>query len=271
MSELSVHELNIYPVKSCAGVRMDQVSIEAHGFAHDRRWLIVDANTGKFITGRQCPELVLLRANISESGLRLSANASMRVLAEICVSLTQNRRLVTIWRDEVSAVIADTASNLDLSAWLNRQVQLVFFDAQSQRSLNPEFSEATDQTAFADGFPILLISLASLDGLNARLAAPINMARFRPNIVIAGALSAHAEDQWRHIEIGGARFDVVNPCTRCVFTTVDTERGIRDPSGEPLETLKGYRRTPEGIIFGVNLIPRSVGSVIAVGDRLTVL
>jgi uncharacterized protein len=274
MIGLSVHELSIYPVKSCAGVRVDQVDVEGLGLAHDRRWLIVDADTGKFITGRQCPELVLLRANVSASGaafaLRLSAAAPARVLAQTVVSLTPNRRVVTIWRDEVSAVIADDVSNEALSVWLNRPVQLVFFDAQSQRNLDPEFSAQSDQTAFADGFPILLISQASLDGLNTRLRTPIPMARFRPNIVIAGALTAHGEDHWRQIQIGNAYFDVVKPCTRCVFTTVDTERGVRDPSGEPLETLKSYRRTPEGIIFGVNLIPRGKTAVLAVGDLLVV-
>jgi uncharacterized protein YcbX len=63
---------------------------------------------------------------------------------------------------------------------------------------------------------------------------------------------------------------VVKPCTRCVFTTVDYERGEFDPSGEPLRTLTTYRRSPKGVTFGQNLIPRGRG-ILRVGDALEVL
>ncbi|HET9484158.1 MAG TPA: MOSC domain-containing protein, partial [Xanthomonadales bacterium] len=65
-------------------------------------------------------------------------------------------------------------------------------------------------------------------------------------------------------------FDVVKPCVRCVFTTVDGARGAFDPSGEPLKTLKSYRRSPKGITFGQNLIPRGKGEI-RVGDAVEVL
>jgi uncharacterized protein YcbX len=90
------------------------------------------------------------------------------------------------------------------------------------------------------------------------------MARFRPNVVVEGA-DAHAEDGWRRVRIGAVTFDVVKPCTRCVFTTVDPETGNFDPDGEPLATLKQYRRTPAGVTFGQNLIPRGTGTI-RVGD-----
>ena len=95
------------------------------------------------------------------------------------------------------------------------------------------------------------------------------MAHFRPNLVVAGA-EAHAEDGWRRLGIGEVVFDAVKPCTRCVFTTVDFERGERDPSGEPLRTLTTYRRTPDGVTFGQNLIPRGTGTL-RVGDAVEVL
>ena len=97
------------------------------------------------------------------------------------------------------------------------------------------------------------------------------MQRFRPNLVISGAIAAHAEDGWQRVQIGAALFDVVKPCVRCVFTTVDADLGARDPTGEPLNTLKTYRRTPKGITFGMNLIPRNPGAVIQVGDVLCVV
>ncbi|MET0717639.1 MAG: MOSC domain-containing protein, partial [Pseudoxanthomonas sp.] len=93
--------------------------------------------------------------------------------------------------------------------------------------------------------------------------------QFRPNLVVEGA-AAHAEDGWKRVRIGEVEFDVAKACTRCVFTTVDPARGERDPDGEPLRTLIGYRRTPAGVTFGQNLIPRSPGSV-GIGDEVKVL
>jgi uncharacterized protein YcbX len=95
------------------------------------------------------------------------------------------------------------------------------------------------------------------------------MARFRPNLVVAG-FPPHAEDGWRRLRIGALEFEVAKPCTRCVFTTVDPEHGVFDPSGEPLATLKTYRRTPEGVTFGMNLLARGTGTL-ALGDPVVVL
>ena len=260
----------IYPVKSCAALALQTADVENLGLAHDRRWMLVAAESGLFITGRECPELVLLNATVSGAGLELSASAP-RPLPAFNASFTDKRRQVRIWADNVIATTADAATNQALSSWLGRSVELVYFDARSQRQLDQKYATAGDQTAFSDGFPILLISQASLDALNTRLSAPISMRRFRPNLVINGAIAAHTEDSWRRVQIGGAIFDVVKPCVRCVFTTVDAELGIRDPSGEPLNTLKSYRRTSKGITFGMDLIARSPGTVVNIGDAVRVL
>ena len=39
-----------------------------------------------------------------------------------------------------------------------------------------------------------------------------------------------AEDEWRAIRIGDVEFDVVKPCERCIFTTVDPLTGRFRPS-----------------------------------------
>jgi uncharacterized protein YcbX len=142
-------------------------------------------------------------------------------------------------------------------------------DALAVRAINPEYSRVGDEVSFADGYPLLMISLAALDALNVRLTAPVTMQHFRPNLVVRGAV-AHAEDNWKSIRIGDVPFDVVKPCTRCVFTTVDPQRGTFDPDGEPLRTLTGYRRTPIGVTFGQNLIPRGRGQI-RLGDPVEVL
>jgi uncharacterized protein YcbX len=142
-------------------------------------------------------------------------------------------------------------------------------DDDCLRHVDPDYSQPDDIVSFADGYPLLLISQAALDLLNAKLAQPVPMLRFRPSLVIAGT-APHAEDGWKRVRIGGVEFDVAKPCIRCAFTTVDFERGAFDPSGEPLRALLTYRRTPKGVSFGQNLIPRGAGTL-RVGDALEVL
>jgi uncharacterized protein YcbX len=251
--------ISIYPIKSTAGMVVQSAEIDARGFMHDRRWMIVDQE-GRFLTGRQVPRMVLVRAIPEGDGLLLEAPSmpSLQVLAPDGVG---DRLPVTVWDDVVNAACADVSADAWFSEFLGRPVRLVMMDALSVRTVA---SADANSVSFADGYPFLAISQASLDGLNARLAAPLSMQRFRPNLVIDGC-DPHAEDQWHRIRIGGIEFEATKPCTRCVFTTVDPLLGERDPSGEPLRTLKSYRRTNEGITFGMNWIARGRGQL-RVGD-----
>jgi uncharacterized protein YcbX len=259
--------ITIYPVKSTAGLALERATVEPRGLADDRRWMVIDAD-GRFITGRQVPAMVRITAVPRAGGLVLSApgHGSLQVAAPRADAA---RRSVVVWKDTVDAAGTDDAASTWLAAVLGRPAQLVAMDEAAHRAVSRDFGEAGDEVSFADGFPLLLVGQASLDALNARLAQAVPMARFRPNLVIAGA-PPHAEDAWRRVRIGAVAFDVAKPCTRCVFTTVDPQHGTIDPSGEPLQTLKTYRRSPDGVTFGMNLIARGTG-VVAVGDPVAVL
>jgi len=178
-----------------------------------------------------------------------------------------------VWGAAVTPLLASDAAHAWISAFLGAPHRLVHMDAACVRPMKAKYDgiygEDSDEVSFADGFPVLLISQAALDFLNARLASPVPMLRFRPNLVVAGT-AAHAEDGWKRIRVGAVEFDVLKPCTRCVFTTVDFERGIFDPTGEPLRTLISYRRSADGVSFGQNLIPRGRGTIRA-GDAVEVL
>jgi uncharacterized protein YcbX len=259
--------IHVYPIKSCAALSIVQADVEVRGLAHDRRWMMVDAE-GRFLTGRQLPLLVTLRAMPQAQGLHLQRPDG----AELFVSVPSDsapRRSVSVWDDNVDAVDAGDEAAHWLSRWLGRELRLVTMDASAARPVDPARAQAGDEVSFADGYPLLLISQSALDDLNARLASPLPMLRFRPNLVIEG-VDAHAEDGWRRLRIGGIEFEAVKPCVRCVFTTVDPERGVFDPSGEPLKTLKHYRRSAKGITFGMNLIARGTGTL-RVGDAVEVL
>lgn len=265
---MHLSSLFVYPVKSGAALAPPQAQVEPRGLAHDRRWMIVD-EAGTFLTGRQLPKLVLLRAAPGDHGVHLAAPGREDLFVAIPPA-TAPRRSVTVWKDRVDAIDAGETPAQWLSHFLGRTARLVHMDARAQRPVSPAHAQPGDEVSFADAYPLLLISQASLDGLNARLDAALPMQRFRPNLVVQGVASPHGEDAWRRLRIGGIEFDAVKPCTRCVFTTVDPARGEFDASGEPLRTLKTYRRSDAGITFGMNLIARGVGTL-RVGDGVEVV
>lgn len=259
--------IHVYPIKSCAPLSPAAAEVETRGLADDRRWMLVD-DSGRFITGRQVPRTVLLQATPTAAGLRLEApGVAPFEVARPAADAT--RRAVTVWKDTLDAPDAGDAVAAWLHAALGRPARLVHMDAAAVRPVNPVRAQPGDEVSFADGYPLLVVSQAALDGLNARLAALVPMQRFRPNLVIEGA-PAHAEDGWRRLRVGEVEFEGIKPCVRCVFTTVDVASGTVDPGGEPLRTLKSYRRTSDGVIFGANLIPRGRGTV-RVGDKVEVL
>lgn len=262
---MRLSNLYLYPVKSAAPLAVETALAEPRGMRHDRRWLVVDEGN-RFLTGRELPRLTLVRALPDASGLLLQAPGmpSLRVPFPASTATVA----VVIWKSEVAAKPAD-AADAWLSEFLQRPVRLVHMDAGVTRPMTGAHSQAGDEVSFADAFPMLLISRAALDGLNARLAKPVSMLQFRPNLVVDG-VPAHAEDDWKRIRIGEVEFDVAKPCMRCIFTTVDPGRGERDPDSEPLRTLARYRRTADGVAFGQNLIPRTPGTL-RIGDAVEVL
>lgn len=265
MTRLSA--LHVFPVKSCAPLSPSKAVVEPRGLVGDRRWMVVDGD-GQFMTARKWPRMTLVGATLRDDVLHVEA-PGMPPIAVHPHAQRSARRDVAVWGSTVSARLAEPAADAWISAFLGRPAAFVMMDDDASRAVDPDYARDGDEVGFADGFPLLLISQASLDGLNARLEAPVPMLRFRPNLVVAGT-PAHAEDGWRRIRVGAVEFDVVKPCTRCVLTTVDFERGEFDARGEPLRTLLTYRRGPSGVTFGQNLIPRGAGTL-RVGDAVVVL
>lgn len=254
--------LRIHPVKSCAGIVLDAADVHPRGLAHDRRWMVVGPD-GQFLTGRQLPRLVLIRPRIEADRLVLTA-PDMPDLPVAAPGSEAERLSVQVWKDRVDAAGNGPDADAWLSSFLQRPARLVFMDAQARRA-----ARHGGEVSFADAAPVLAISQAALDALNARLPRPVAMANFRPNLVIAGC-AAHAEDAWERVRIGTVEFEADQRCGRCAFTTVDPERGERDPDGEPLATLARYRREGNSVLFGRYLVPRS-GGVLRVGDAVDVL
>ena len=269
---MHVASLHIHPLKSCAALDVDALDVTPRGPAGDRRWLVVDADD-RFVTARQRAEMVGIHALPVVGGLRLDARGRPTLHVPL-PAIDAPRRRVTIWRDTVDAADAGDAAADWLTHCLGTPARLVHMDDASHRAVDPAFSRPGDEVAFADAYPLMVISQAALDALNARLPSPVPMARFRPNIVI-GSSVAHAEDAWTRVRIGSVEFEAVKPCTRCVFTTIDPATLTRNADGEPLRTLATYRRAPPGapvtgVTFGMNLIPRGTGTI-RPGDSVVAL
>jgi uncharacterized protein len=173
---------------------------------------------------------------------------------------------VRVWNDQCAAADAGDGAARWLSAALGRPVRLVWMPDGADRRTDPDYDPLGARVSFADGYPALLAGEASLAALNARLAVPLPMERFRPNVVVTGE-AAFGEDTWRRFHIGAVPFDAVKPCARCAVTTIDQDTAERGP--EPLRTLATFRRGPSGVLFGMNVVHRG-GGVLRVGDPVTV-
>lgn len=257
---LRLSALYRFPLKSALGERLQQANLDALGLMGDRRWMVVDRDSGRFLTQRLLPQMTQLKARWQgEAQLLLSAPG----LPDLLVAVPEGDaplRGVTVWRDSLRVPDAGEPAADWLSQLLDRPCRLVQVPAQRARQVDTAYAEPGDKVAFADGFPLLLIGQASLDDLSGRVGRPLEMLRFRPNLVVEGA-EAYAEDGWKRIRIGGLEFSLVKGCSRCIMTTLDPLTGERSADREPLATLKTYRERDGEVYFGQNLIPRGVGQL----------
>jgi uncharacterized protein YcbX len=249
---ITLASIHSYPVKSCRGIRHESALLTRAGLEHDREWMFVSAD-GRFITQRDEPRLARVQVALREHALVLSADGAGEV--EVPFELDGPRSSVAVWGDRCEGIDqGDTAAGW-ISALLGRAARLLRFDPASSRRSDPAWTGELDAfSLFSDGFPLLVVSRASLDDLNSRLPVAIPMERFRPNLVLDG-LPPFGEDELGEIEHGGVKLRMVKPCTRCVVTTTDQNSGER-MGDEPIRTLKSYRwdAALRGVAFGQNAI-----------------
>ena len=258
-----VSSLAVYPLKGGRGIAVEALELEPPGPRFDRRWMMVDP-FGTFLTQREAPRLSLVTAQPHDGGLRLGAPGT----AGLDVAPTEperSRRMVRIWDDWVGAQDCGDEAARWASDWLQRPARLVHLPDSARRPVDRDFDPYGTLVTLADGFPLLLIGEASLAELNRRLERPLPMNRFRPNIVVRGS-AAFAEDDWRRFRVGELRFHAVKPCARCAVTTVDQATAERGK--EPLTTLATFRKRESGVMFGMNVVHRDLGTI-RIGDPLT--
>ena len=269
-ASLTLSALYLYPVKSLGGYAVPEAEVTARGLRHDRRWLLVDERN-RFLTQRQHAELALLVVAPAYNGFLISHRQRPDLLPLfIPFEATPDRTLfVTIWDDLVWAWRGAPEADAWLSEALGRVCRLVYMSDMVRRDVEPEHNPEGQLVSFADGYPFLLIGEAALADLNTRLAQPVLMNRFRPNLVFAGG-AAYDDDSWEQFRIGEVSFRAVRGCGRCVLTTIDQQTALKSPVSDPLRTLATYRQADSSTLFGQNVTGPGQGRL-RVGDALTVL
>jgi uncharacterized protein YcbX len=264
----TITAIHIYPIKSMGGISLTEAEVGMRGLQHDRRYMLVSPE-GKFLTQRQTPELgrFHLQYNTDQTGFIVTFQGDTLAIPLSLDHQNHQTQTANVWDDTVEVLSAPSHINQWFSQKLQRDVSLVYQPDDANRPIPEEHQpnpQNTHHVSLADGYPILVISEASLSLLNQKiqgnnpLAEPMEMSRFRPNIVFNN-LQPHEEDSLGTFEIDSATLHITKPCSRCILTTIDPitlERG-----DEPLRTLNTYRKENNKILFGANALCFKPGKI----------
>lgn len=219
-----------YPVKSMGAEALADVDVSWHGFAGDRRWAFV-------------------RKDVVTNGfpwLTLRERSDLNHYVPSFVEPARPDKSRTLVRTPSGAVldVADPALGAALypaGAYAIRQDRGIF-----------------------DTFPLSIISTGTIARLAEAAGAPLDVQRFRPNILVeANDAEAFAEDGWLGcvLRIGGLRLRVDKRDGRCVVITIDPVTTQRNP-----EILRTVARDRQGCL-GVYASTVEPG-LVAVGDAV---
>ncbi len=266
MTQIKLQDIYIYPIKSCAGIRVSQWPVTQKGLKYDRQWMIIDQN-GQFLSQRKLPQMALIQPTVLDQQLALSAPKMEQIKFSIKTTDISEVIQTHIWQDQCRAKPVSTELDQWLSDFLKINSRLVCQDQNNIRQVDQRYAKPEDQVYFSDGFPFLIISENSLADLNSRMPYSISMLRFRPNLVISGS-PGFAEDYWRKIEIGEISFRLPKPCSRCPIPNINPKTG--KSSKETIKILNQYRRFNNQVYFGQNALHNESGQL-SVGDPVKIL
>ena len=269
----TIAQLFVYPVKSCAGVAVQEAVLTDTGLDLDRAWMVVDA-AGRFVSQRELPRMALVRPQLKQFEMVLRAPGMLAL--HVAIDTVEQPVTVQVWKDTVQAYDMGAVAAQWFSDFLGQPLRLVRFDPDFRRLSSLEWTggvEAPNQ--FADGFPLLVASVASINDLNHRLAAAgrgaVGIERFHPNVVLLG-IDAHDEDRVEMFHIttpkGVVQLQPVKPCTRCPIPDIDPATATSSPEvGNMLRTYRQDARVNGAITFGMNaIVVDGVDMVLRVGQ-----
>lgn len=262
LSDLSctVAALGLHPVKSCGALAPRSAELTETGLDLDRAWMVVDPH-GEMLTQREWPRMALVQPTLRLSDLMLRAPGMLGL--HLLLDTVESPTRVRVWDDIVKAWDMGALAAQWFTDFLGTPARLVRFDPDERRLADRCWTgEQEAPTQFADGFPLLVTSTASLADLNQRLAegghSPVGPERFRANLVLNG-LTAFDEDHIDELSIdtdeGTVRLKLVKPCSRCQIPNVDPASA--EMGAQPGATLAGFRsdaRVGGAVTFGMNAV-----------------
>ncbi len=263
-----VAQLFIYPIKSCAGISVTEFQFDQKGPLFDRRWMLVDAQTGVFLSQRKFAKMALIATRIEKGRVWAQQKSDQDLTESICLPVDGELRDVKVWSDEVSGMDCGDEAAAWFSALLKHECRLVY-QGECLRKADEEFAQTGTQISYADGFPLLVVAQSSIERLNLECKdAEITAANFRPNVVVDNTLE-FAETDWGEIVCDTLKMKVVKPCQRCVIPTINPETGEKE--GVIMSVLKQYCRREKKIYFGQNSTFESGdGAKLSVGQELVI-
>jgi uncharacterized protein len=263
----TISRLFVYPIKSCAGVELKESLLIETGLEFDRAWMVVD-ESGEFLSQRELPRMALIAPQLKQFEMVLRAPGMLAL--HIALDAVEKPCKVRVWNDECAAFdMGDTAAQWftdflmqELPSGMKAmKLRLVRFDPEHKRPSNKKWTKGREVlNQFSDGYPVLVLSQASLDELNTRLKAQghesVGIERFRPNIVLSG-LEAHDEDRCDQLRLqteqGEVILALIKPCPRCPIPNVNPITALSSPEvGELLQTYRQDARVDGAITFGMN-------------------
>ncbi len=259
MSQARITALYTYPVKSCAGISVNEICCDDFGLEHDRRWAITNPQ-GKVLTQRDSARMALIQTAVDRQGTLTMSVAEQAPLTVSPAAPGSAPAKLDVWGEESAGFDQGQPAADWLSKYLGMPCRLYAYDQSFLRQTKRTKPDGTkSRVAFADMCPLLVISDESLSDLNRRMTEPVPMNRFRPSIVISG-LGEFAEDRYKQLDLGPIRLHAAKPCARCVMTTIDQDNGV--PKGpEPLRTLNTFRRVDDHVMFGHYFLPDKSGQI----------
>jgi uncharacterized protein YcbX len=261
-STCTLAALHLHPIKSCAGFELAESLLIETGLELDRAWMVVDRD-GQMLTQRELPRMALVRTAIKLDDVVLRAPGMLPL--HLSIGTVEAPTRVQVWDDVVKAYDMGELAARWFSDFLGVQgLRLARFDPDQKRLSERRWTgDIEAENAFADGFALLVASTASLAELNRRLEAAglpaVTMARFRPNLVLEGLDSPHAEDSIDTLTIDAEPAPVVlklvKPCSRCSIPDIDPDTAASGGAvGATLGTYRADARLGGATTFGMNAI-----------------
>ncbi|KAJ2084331.1 hypothetical protein H4R24_000124 [Coemansia sp. RSA 988] len=287
-SKWTVSALYTYPVKSCQGVSMDSSPVTKTGLKYDRKWMIINAKSGRFVTQRQVPSLALIRVSINAPWLELSTPSMSSVLRLPLHPKDTELGLpnkVRVWYDDVVGRCCGEEASLWLTEFVGRPMRLLYKDPDSPRFISryvppADLCQVPAQSDFADVHPFHIVTDVSLNEINRHVPRKLSPANFRPNIVLSAVDSAalpYDEETWKRIEFEDKQhwsMFVISRTPRCTVPNVDLETGQMCSDGEPMASLRKFRcvdpGNPKFVCFGMQAVPSNIDQIVCVGQSVAV-